>query len=147
MMLAANLSSQWKFDERMKWYYGDNDVINWVISKNRIAAISGIATMELNPSWTKTNDPPKDFDILVAKDKVIFEDKWSNKKKMTNQYPIFIICRDRYTCTLDLINWLEKTGQENIYLIDNDSRYEPLLEYYRVTPHIVTGKQIGRAHV
>lgn len=81
MMLAADLSSQWEFDERMKWYYGDNDVINWVISQNRIAAISGIATMELNPSWTKTNDPPKDFDILVAQDKVIFEDKWNNIKK------------------------------------------------------------------
>lgn len=145
MMLAANLSSQWKFDERMKWYYGDNDVINWVISQNRIAAISGIATMELNPSWTKTNDPPKNFDTLVAQDKVIYENKWNNKKKMTNQYPIFIICRDRYQCTLDLINWLEKTGQENIYLIDNDSRYEPLLEYYRVTPHTVirTGFNFG----
>jgi len=53
------------------------------------------------------------------------------------QYPIFIICRDRVTCTSKLVNWLEKVGQENIYLVDNDSTYEPLLEYYEKTPHNV----------
>lgn len=64
---------------------------------------------------------------------------------MINQYPIFIICRDRYRCTLDLINWLEKAGQQNIFLIDNDSRYEPLLKYYSLTPHTVirTGANYG----
>ena len=68
-----------------------------------------------------------------------------SKKKVNNQYPIFIICRDRYSCTIDLINWLEKTGQENIYLIDNDSKYEPLLEYYEKSPHTVikTGFNFG----
>lgn len=81
MMLESDLSSQWEFDERMKWYYGDNDVINWVISQNKIAAISGIAKMELNPSWTKTNDPPKDFNTLVEQDRIIFENKWNNIKK------------------------------------------------------------------
>jgi hypothetical protein len=81
MLLGEDLSSQWEFDERMKWHYGDNDVINWVISQNRLAAISGASTMDLNPSWTKTNDPPKDFDTLVEQDRVIFEEKWSNIKK------------------------------------------------------------------
>lgn len=54
-----------------------------------------------------------------------------------NQYPIFIICRDRVTCTSWLVNWLERAGQERIYLVDNDSTYEPLLEYYEKTPHTV----------
>jgi hypothetical protein len=36
-----------------------------------------------------------------------------------------------------LIAWLEKVGIERIYLVDNDSSYEPLLEYYRQTPHTV----------
>lgn len=65
---------------------------------------------------------------------------------MITQYPIFIICRDRYSCTIDLINWLEKTGQENIYLIDNDSRYEPLLEYYKTTPHTVIRTAFNFGH-
>jgi len=58
------------------------------------------------------------------------------------QYPIFIICRDRVTCTSKLVDWLEKVGQENIYLVDNDSTYEPLLEYYEKTPHNVV-KMLG----
>jgi hypothetical protein len=46
------------------------------------------------------------------------------------QYPIFINCRDRLTYLRDLTSWLEKAGQERIYLVDNDSTYEPLLEWY-----------------
>ena len=76
-MLKAELDNEWEFDERMKWYYGDNDVVNWVIEKGFIAAISGVSTMGLNPSWTKTNDPPKDFDKIVEADRLIFEEKWS----------------------------------------------------------------------
>jgi glycosyltransferase involved in cell wall biosynthesis len=56
---------------------------------------------------------------------------------MTNQYPIFIICRDRVSCTRQLVNWLEQAGQERIYFVDNGSTYEPLLEYYETTPHTV----------
>lgn len=51
--------------------------------------------------------------------------------------PAFIICRDRYTCTIGLVKWLESCGIQDIYLIDNDSTYEPLLEYYENTPHTV----------
>lgn len=51
--------------------------------------------------------------------------------------PAFIICRDRYTCTLGLIQYMESCGIQEIYLIDNDSTYEPLLEYYETTPHTV----------
>lgn len=51
--------------------------------------------------------------------------------------PAFIICRDRYNCTVNLVKWLESCGIQDIYLIDNDSTYEPLLEYYKSTPHTV----------
>ena len=51
--------------------------------------------------------------------------------------PIFINCRDRITCLSVLVDWLEKAGHENIYLLDNDSSYPPLLEYYEQTPHTV----------
>lgn len=78
MMLNADLSSQWEFDERMKWYYGDNDVINWVISQNKLAAISGVSTMDLNPSWTMKNDPPENYNQIIEQDKIIFEEKWKS---------------------------------------------------------------------
>ena len=53
------------------------------------------------------------------------------------QVPLFINCRERVTPLADLVSWLEQAGCEEIYLLDNDSTYEPLLEYYERTPHTV----------
>lgn len=80
MMLRSDLAQEWNFDERMKWYYGDNDVINWVIQNGKQAAICSASIMSLNPSWTKTNDPPKNFNQIVEQDRLIFESKWNNEK-------------------------------------------------------------------
>ncbi len=44
--------------------------------------------------------------------------------------PIIINNRNRYTYLLTLISWLEKNGYTNIYIIDNDSTYPKLLDYY-----------------
>jgi len=59
--------------------------------------------------------------------------------------PVFINCRDRLAPLIQLIAWLEKAGQDRIYLIDNDSSYPPLLEYYETTPHRVIrlGQNVG----
>ena len=65
---------------------------------------------------------------------------------MNEQYPIFIICRDRLTCTSHLVNWIEKTNQQEIYLVDNASTYEPLLEYYKKTPHTVIRMGANTGH-
>jgi FkbM family methyltransferase len=60
--------------------------------------------------------------------------------------PILINCRDRLTSLLALIEWLEGVGLDEIYLLDNDSAYEPLLEYFESTPHSVIrlGANYGR---
>ena len=54
-----------------------------------------------------------------------------------SQIPILINNRDRLACLLQLIGWLERAGQSNIHIIDNDSSYPPLLDYYRHCPHRV----------
>lgn len=77
-LLSSELVRLWDFDESMKWYYGDNDVVNWVWSIGKIAAISGVSTMKTNPSWTKTNDPPIGFNEMVENDRKTFEKKWGN---------------------------------------------------------------------
>lgn len=51
--------------------------------------------------------------------------------------PVFIICRDRVNNLRKLVKWLEKTNQAEIILVDNDSRYPPLLEYLNTSPHLV----------
>ncbi len=48
-----------------------------------------------------------------------------------SQIPIFINSRDRLGTLQALVNWLKKAGQQRIYILDNDSSYSPLLEYYR----------------
>lgn len=44
--------------------------------------------------------------------------------------PIFIICRDRVSSLQKLLDWCFKFGLTRIYLIDNDSTYAPLLDFY-----------------
>lgn len=63
------------------------------------------------------------------------------------QYPIFINCRDRLTTTVNLVKWLESVGQERIYLVDNDSRYEPLLDWYKSTHHQVIYLNTNGGHL
>jgi len=45
--------------------------------------------------------------------------------------PIFINSRDRLNCLKLLIEWLLKAGYKNLIILDNDSSYPPLLDYYR----------------
>lgn len=61
-------------------------------------------------------------------------------------YPVFVTCRDQVTYLDQLVKWLEKVGNaEDIFLLDNASTYEPLLDYYKHTPHgvIYTGQNYG----
>ncbi|RZK25788.1 MAG: hypothetical protein EOO43_04615, partial [Flavobacterium sp.] len=45
--------------------------------------------------------------------------------------PIFINNRNHYTFLKELIDWFDKNGFTNYYVIDNDSTYPPLLDYYK----------------
>lgn len=47
------------------------------------------------------------------------------------QFPIFIITRDRVSHLKDLMEWLTNAGLSRIYIIDNDSTYEPMVDYLR----------------
>lgn len=76
MMLSADLAWQWAFDEKMIWWYGDDDLLNWVVSQNRKAGIFTPMSISGNSSWTINNDIPKDFDKIVENDRLIFEKKW-----------------------------------------------------------------------
>lgn len=79
MMLRSSLVRDWKFDERMKWWYGDDDLVKWIVyTKKMVAAISSISTCSDNISWTIENDPPPNFNYVVETDRVIFQQKWSH---------------------------------------------------------------------
>ena len=51
--------------------------------------------------------------------------------------PIVIICRDRVSGLRELVAWLENAGHRRILLLDNDSSYPALVDYYADSPHEV----------
>ena len=59
--------------------------------------------------------------------------------------PIFIPTRDRVSHLAKMVDWFERAGHEEIYFVDNDSTYLPLLEYFQRSPHRVlpVGKNLG----
>ncbi|MCA9341715.1 glycosyltransferase family 2 protein [Candidatus Saccharibacteria bacterium] len=71
-----------------------------------------------------------------------------NKNSWQNT-PVFIICRDRVSSLKQLITWLESANMKNVILIDNDSIYPPLLQYFAKTPYQVirTGQNVGHTVV
>lgn len=55
----------------------------------------------------------------------------------TQSAPVFIPVRDRVTPLRTLVEWLERAGHEEIWLVDNASTFGPLLDYLDSTPHRV----------
>ena len=82
MMLRSELCHRWRFDTRMKWWYGDDDLLNWVTRvQGKKAGISSTATCKGNSSWTINNDPPPNFAETVEVDKKIFDFKWGTSAR------------------------------------------------------------------
>lgn len=79
MMLSADLAKEWSFDEQMMWWYGDDDILQWTLSRGRKAGIVGCSEVSNNASWTINNDGPKEFGKLVENDRLIFTKKWGNR--------------------------------------------------------------------
>ena len=52
-------------------------------------------------------------------------------------YHVVINVRDRLEGLHDLVSWLERTGNAEIWLLDNGSTYEPVLDYLTGSPHHV----------
>src|SRR5208282_129655 len=60
--------------------------------------------------------------------------------------PVYIINRNNLDRGFrDLVCWLNKVGMSHIEVLDNDSTYPPLLEYYKECPAIITkiGQNLG----
>ncbi|NBW08704.1 MAG: hypothetical protein EBR82_11840 [Caulobacteraceae bacterium] len=77
MMLAGDLVPQFRFDERMKWWWSDDDLVNWVNKKaNRLCVISAKARCQHAHSVTITNNPPDNFNNIINNDKEIYLKKW-----------------------------------------------------------------------
>ena len=50
---------------------------------------------------------------------------------MNKNIPIVILNRDRFHPLREQVECLQKYGYNNIIVIDNDSTYQPLLDWYK----------------
>ena len=77
MMLRSNLAKVYSFDEKLTWWYGDDDVLLWVTKTMGLrAVIAHQARCQHADSVTIRTDPPTDFGRLVAEDREYFRAKW-----------------------------------------------------------------------
>ena len=58
--------------------------------------------------------------------------------------PIIINSRDRVTPLECLVSWLLDAGYSNIMVLDNDSSYPPLIEYYDQIEGLVHVERLGK---
>lgn len=59
--------------------------------------------------------------------------KTSLSREASFSIPIVLNNRNRYTYLKEMVDWLQGAGYKNIIILDNDSDYPALLEYYRHT--------------
>lgn len=71
--------------------------------------------------------------IMIRIRQFLFAERVGDYKRI----PIIINNFNRLTFLQMLVEALEKRGYRNIYIIDNNSTYPPLLEYYDKSPHTV----------
>jgi SAM-dependent methyltransferase len=62
---------------------------------------------------------------------------------MWQRYPVFIINRDRLTTTRRLVEWLLGIGCLNVQILDNDSSYPQLIDWYEHVPSKVAVHRLG----
>ncbi|MEI6515718.1 MAG: glycosyltransferase family 2 protein [bacterium] len=73
------------------------------------------------------------FTALLKRQLVLPANNYSATKRYYD-IPIIINNRNRHTCLRLMIDWLMSAGYKNIVVLDNNSRYKPLLDYYKNSP-------------
>jgi glycosyltransferase involved in cell wall biosynthesis len=80
MVLRSELVKAWSFDEGYKWWYGDDDLVNWVNYDTPYQTfISHKAHCIHADSVTIKTNKPENFEQLVDEDKKRFIMKWGEK--------------------------------------------------------------------
>jgi len=62
-------------------------------------------------------------------------------------FPIVVICRDRLTPLLELLQWLDNAGYRRVLLVDNASTYPPLVDFLDDTEAEVVRLEANVGHI
>lgn len=77
------------------------------------------------------------FDNLIFRMRTKFLQQKAITANNIKDVPVIINNFNRLSCLQEQLEWLEKMGMKNIYIIDNASTYPPLLAYYKQIKHRV----------
>lgn len=69
------------------------------------------------------------------------------EEKGIKEIPIFIVSFNRLSYLMKMIDSLEKRGYSNIHIIDNNSTYGPLLDYYQTIPYEIIKLDTNEGHM
>jgi GT2 family glycosyltransferase len=75
MGFRNDLVPKFRFDEKLKWWYGDDDILNWTQHQNSKVVITSNTNCWGNESKTIMNDTPVNFNEDVKKDEEIYRQK------------------------------------------------------------------------
>jgi GT2 family glycosyltransferase len=75
MGFRNDLVRKFRFDEKLKWWYGDDDILNWTQHQNSKVVITSNTNCWGNESKTIMNDTPVNFNEDVKKDEEIYRQK------------------------------------------------------------------------
>lgn len=75
-VLSSDIALTYRFDERMKWWYGDDDVVRSINAMGRDTVLVSGTRIVHRHSRTIESSPPKAFAEIVERDKIIYEGKW-----------------------------------------------------------------------
>ena len=79
MALSSELVEVYNFDERLTWWFGDDDIVNWCEDNAHGVAVTNLVEYQNNTSYTTKNNPPANFESITKNDQKIFEEKWKIK--------------------------------------------------------------------
>jgi hypothetical protein len=69
------------------------------------------------------------------------------KSRTPKDFPVIIINFNRLEYLRKQIAWLESAGMKRIFIVDNNSTYPPLLEYYRTLPYMIYSLDQNKGHL
>jgi glycosyltransferase involved in cell wall biosynthesis len=78
-VLASDIAQNYRFDEEMKWWYGDDDVVNTVNELGRNSVLVAGTRIVHSHSATIESSPPPAFAETVERDRIYYERKWGNR--------------------------------------------------------------------
>jgi tetratricopeptide (TPR) repeat protein len=130
MMLSGDLAPYFKFNEEMKWWWSDNQLVDWTnkIAQRRCVITSRTSCVHAH-SQTIDNDPPVRFAEIIVKDKEVYERTtahYDKALKLSAELYFNSLPAMTHRCAMDIhehLNTLRNLANECSHVTEFGTRY------------------------